>query len=259
LAGPPRFYNPGSLAGDTVELDVQESRHASAARRLKPESAVEIFDGEGGVRQGVVVKTVERRVNKKRVSRTVVRFTSPFRADPPPEQTLTIALSPPKGERMIFVVEKLSELQCDAVLPVVFTRSIDAGVRPGTARIGKWRRIAVESAKQCGRNRIMEVADPIPFPLALESLDRFQSRIYLDCHEACPSLGERLEERPERRGKIKNTVIAVGPEGGFTRQEQRAMKESGMEPAGLWDNVLRIETAAITAAALFRNRVSPRA
>jgi 16S rRNA (uracil1498-N3)-methyltransferase len=214
------------------------------ARRLRTGDEVEIFDGKGTARRGVI--------DEVSGGRLLVRFHSPPTTDPEPERRLTIAMSPPRGERMAFAVEKLSELGCHRLAPVVFRRSEDAGVRTGTGKIRKWRRRAIESAKQCGRNRLLDVADPVSLAEALGQWPETVSFVVLE-REAGESLADRLEAD---RG-VAETVILVGPEGGFTEEERRLMRESGGKPARLFDHILRIETAAVAAAALFNAAAQP--
>jgi len=238
LDRPPRFYHPGSLADETLRLEGDEARHAAAVRRLRTGDAVEIFDGRGAAREGAI-----ERVSRDRI---VIRFSAPAAVDPPRARTLFLALSPPKGDRMAFAVEKLSELECDGVVPVIFRRSEDAGVRAGTGKIEKWRRRAIESAKQCGRNSILEVAEPIPLAEMLALRRAGESILLLE-----PGAPVRLPERLEKARSAAATVIVVGPEGGLIEEERRAIIEAGGQPARLFENVLRIETAALAAAALF--------
>jgi 16S rRNA (uracil1498-N3)-methyltransferase len=239
LARPPRFYSADSLEGDFLLLDPEEARHATGSRRLKPMTTVEVFDGQGSSRLGTIQPESRNRVR--------VSFTSPLRIEPPPAQTLTVALSPPKGERMNLVVEKLSELGCHTVIPVIFRHSKDAGVRRETGKVARWRRKALEAAKQCGRNRILTVTDPVPLADLLNAESRPDSLIALDCEGQERMLGERLTEVPG----AAETVILVGPEGGFTDRERDLLQDSGARSARIGSAILRIETAAIAAAALW--------
>lgn len=236
---PPRFHHPGPLDADALSLSGEEARHAGAARRLRAGSKVEIFDGAGTARRGVIV-AISRRAAE-------VRFTSPKTVDPPPLRALTVALSPPRAERMAFAVEKLSELGCAGIVPVIFRRSLDAGRIAGTGRIDRWRRRAVEAAKQCGRNRVLSVAAPLTLQRFVENAED-EGGFLLD-----PEAADLLRDRFRNADDERRTVVVVGPEGGFTPEEREALHEGGFAPARLWDLVLRIETAAVAAAALFND------
>jgi len=235
----PRFYHPRIDGRDEIRLEEREARHAAAVLRLGPGSPVEIFDGKGASRRGVVAAGGRGAL--------LVRFLEKAAIDPPCAAPLAIALSPPKGDRMLFAVEKLSELGCETLVPVVFKRSLDAGVRPGSSKVLRWRRRALESAKQCGRNRVMEVADAAPLTEVLASSAVPGGKIVLD-RKGSLSLARILSER----GRPKEpALILVGPEGGLTPKERETIAGHGLLPAHLPGNVLRIETAAVAAAALF--------
>jgi 16S rRNA (uracil1498-N3)-methyltransferase len=199
---------------------------------------VEIFDGRGASRQGVIEKAVRGGV--------LVSFGSPAAAEPARARTLTLALSPPRGERMAFAVEKLSELGCDRVVPVIFRRSEDAGVRAGTGKIAKWRRRAIEAAKQCGRNRLLVVDAPLPLDEVLGLLHPRVKLIVLEPGAPIP-----LREALEKARSAAETMILVGPEGGLIDEERNAIRGAGGEPARLFEHVLRIETAAVAASAVY--------
>jgi 16S rRNA (uracil1498-N3)-methyltransferase len=236
----PRFHHPRITGTDSVLLTGAEARHATGARRLRTGCPVEIFDGAGRTRRGVIDEEGRGKIR--------VRFQSPAEIDPPVRRQLTLALSPARGDRMSFAVEKLSELGCDTIAPVIFRRSLDAGVRSGTGKVERWRRTALESAKQCGRNRVVEIADPIPLAEALALWRDCAPRIVLDCHGDAAPLGPILADTTD----AANTFILVGPEGGFTDGERERIVGTGALPARLGDYVLRTETAAVAAAALFR-------
>jgi len=238
LVRPARFFCPRSLDTDSIGLDESESHHAVKVRRLGPQDPVEIFDGAGSSRRGVI-ETIARHGVR-------VAFNTPLKTEPPPDRTVTLFVSPARGERMAFAVEKLSEIGCDRLVPVLFSRSLDAGVRAATGRTAKWRRKAIEAAKQCGRNRIVDVADPVPIDQALGAHSAVENRFLLDVGDDISFLGDTLE-KADLQGE---TVLIVGPEGGFTSSERSAIVSWGAEKVRLWQNILRIETAAVAAAAL---------
>ncbi len=241
MSSTPRFFHPGPLTEPGLVIEGSEAHHAASSRRLKPGAEIEIFDGNGRARSGRVVKSAASRIE--------VRFSAPAETEPPPLRTLTICLSPPRGERMRFAVEKLSELGCGEVVPLLFRRSLDAGVRAATGKMEKWRRTAVEAAKQCGRNRLLRVARPIALPDALPLFESSESRIVLDLLGSEAALPAVVEQDAPAPG----TVILVGPEGGITSDERSLIRDAGFRTARLFDYTLRIETAAVAAAAIWRS------
>jgi 16S rRNA (uracil1498-N3)-methyltransferase len=112
-------------------------------------------------------------------------------------------------------------------------------------RAGRWRRIAGEAARQCGRSDVPEVAVPGPLAPALEAPPGFV-RIAFHAGAGAP-LSEAI--LPGAAGFL----AVVGPEGGLTDREVQACLDAGCRLATLGPRVLRAETAAVVAAALIQH------
>jgi len=145
---------------------------------------------------------------------------------------LTVAFAPVKGERPEWVVQKLTELGIDRVVPLVSERSIVRweGVR-GKLAVQRLRRVAREAASQCRRVWLPEISDVATFA-GLEGLGAPGEVV----------LAQLSGDRP----RATQRVVAVGPEGGWSGAELSA----GLPTVGFGLSVLRAETAAVTAAAL---------
>jgi 16S rRNA (uracil1498-N3)-methyltransferase len=162
---------------------------------------------------------------------------------------------------MSWMVEKLSELGADAVVPTVFQRSLDAGVRVSTAKAARWRRTAVEAAKQCGRNILLEVKAPFLLDELLKESARFDLNIVLiPEHPGPSSVHGGPETVPSLDGMVRGlkavpaeTLVLVGPEGGISQEESERIGEAGFRTVSLGSRILRIETAALAATAVLRS------
>jgi 16S rRNA (uracil1498-N3)-methyltransferase len=145
---------------------------------------------------------------------------------------LTVAFAPTKGERPEWVVQKLTELGVDRVVPLVSERSVVrwSGTR-GQGAVERLRRVAREAAGQCRRVWLPEIAEVMRFE-ALVGLGAPGDVVLAQLS------GDRLRE--------SQLVVAVGPEGGWSADELA----SGLPTVGFGLSVLRAETAAVTAAAL---------
>ncbi len=146
--------------------------------------------------------------------------------------TLTVAFAPVKGERPEWVVQKLTELGIDRVVPLVSERSIVRweGVR-GKLAVQRLRRVAREAAGQCRRVWLPQIVDVAAFA-ELQGLGAPGEVV----------LAQLSGDRP----RATQRVVAVGPEGGWSGAELSA----GLPTVGFGLSVLRAETAAVTAAAL---------
>lgn len=152
--------------------------------------------------------------------------------EPAAVPALTVAFAPVKGERPEWVVQKLTELGIDRIVPLRSERSVVrwSGAR-GAATVERLRRVAREAAAQCRRVWLPEVLDVVPFS-ELTSLGGGGEVVLAQLSGDRPSVGSH--------------VVAVGPEGGWSTDELA----SGLPTVGFGLSVLRAETAAVTAGAL---------
>jgi 16S rRNA (uracil1498-N3)-methyltransferase len=154
------------------------------------------------------------------------------RFEPRAEPALTVAFAPVKGERPEWVVQKLTELGIDRIVPLLSERGVVrwTGER-GKATVERLRRVTREAAAQSRRVWLPEVCDTMRFA-------------------DLPTLGEPgevvLAQLSGDRPTASQRVVAVGPEGGWSNGEL----SSGLPTVGFGLSVLRAETAAVTAAAL---------
>jgi 16S rRNA (uracil1498-N3)-methyltransferase len=160
---------------------------------------------------------------------------------------LTIAAAVPKGDRADWMVEKLSELGAAEFVPLAAARSV---VLPeGRNKRDRWVRIATEAAKQSRRVGVMRVGELTPLAQALKTLntDSQPAWYFATELEARPvPIGEAIAAL----GSAKAVTAFVGPEGGWTPDELRAFESSGARAVRLAESILRVETAAVAAAAV---------
>jgi 16S rRNA (uracil1498-N3)-methyltransferase len=149
-----------------------------------------------------------------------------------PAPALTVAFAPVKGERPEWVVQKLTELGIDRIVPLRSERSVVrwSGAR-GKTTVEKLRRVAREAAAQCRRVWLPEISDTVGFA----ELARLGG-------DGEVVLAQLSGDRPS----LRQHVVAVGPEGGWSGGELAA----GLPTVGFGLSVLRAETAAVTAGAL---------
>jgi 16S rRNA (uracil1498-N3)-methyltransferase len=166
------------------------------------------------------------------------------RAAARPARAVTLIQGIGKGDKLDAIVRDATELGATGVVPALCERSV---ARPEAARAARWRRIAVEAARQCGRGDVPAIAAPLTFVAAVREADPAALRICLDPAAECP-LGSVLQ----RVGAPTAVVFAVGPEGGFSAAEIAAAEAAGFTRVVLGRWVLRTETvcAAVLGALL---------
>lgn len=236
------LHTPGQ-----VTLSEEESRHLRDVLRLRAGDAAQVFDGEGHEFACVVVEAGGRKV----AARLEVRE----RVEPPSPESplgLTLAVALLKGEKFDLVVQKATELGAARIVPVE-TKRADVRLRDerdALKRVERWRRLALEAAKQSGRARVPAVEEPI-------HLDGFVERAPHE-HEACVLFAEGggapLDSLLTTKGVRPTSILAlVGPEGGWEDAEIELARAHGWAIVTLGGRTLRAETAAITVCALLQH------
>ena len=149
---------------------------------------------------------------------------------------LIIASALPKGDRQKVLVEKLTELGVHQFYPLETSRS----VVPFTVSIHKrLERCVIEASKQCGRNELMTVHEAMSLPQLLNHTWSEFSRYVTDLTGRSVSI---LQD-------MNRVIVAIGPEGGFTDDELENARQNGWRILSFGARILRVETAAINAAA----------
>ncbi len=233
-----RVHVPALQVGD-LELPPTEAHHLRAVLRVKVSDEVELFDDQNHTARARIAHVSSERLT---VHVSAILDSAPDSARAP---ILTIASAVPKGDRADWMIEKLSELGAERFVPLQTHRSV---VHPdGTSKFQRWNRIATEAAKQSRRAGTMRI-DPLTllpsFLIASE-----EARVYL-CPTATTSLLTMIAP------VVGDLTLLIGPEGGWTDQEHQLFASHEVQPARLTGSVLRIETAAITAAAVAQCAIS---
>lgn len=234
-----RFFSPPeTIAEGLVHLGPEETKHLRDVLRLRTGDEASIFDGAGREYLCVVAS-----VSKKEAVLSVIRETPPASPESPLDITVAAAILP--GEKYEITVQKAVELGVYRLQPLYTART---EVKPGggSRREERWQKIAVESAKQSGRARLMQIAEPVGF-------DEFIST---------PSPeGTSLVFFSERDGSAFSAVqaapkmIAVfGPKGGWDDSELERAKAAGYSIITFGGRIMRAETAAIAMTAILQHR-----
>jgi 16S rRNA (uracil1498-N3)-methyltransferase len=226
---PDRFYCPTCPNGGRVSLDGDEARHLALVTRHKTGDRVEIFDGRGTAYEAEVL-----RIDKDRVALAI----SAAVHETPPPCAITLATAVPKGDRFDWLVEKTAEIGVERLVPIVTERSV---VDPRPAKLDRLRRRAIETAKQCGRSRLLEIDPPIAYSELLQHATA--------AHRLMAHPGGLVATCWLGSSRPASVVVAIGPEGGFTDEETALAKTAGWTTIGLGPYRLRIETAGVAVCA----------
>ncbi len=215
-------------------LSPEESHHAAAVLRCKPAQEVVLFDGSGHEAAGRI-----RRVERRKVSVEVGAIRErPFDLS----ISVTLAIAMPKPHRQGYLIEKCTELGAAAFWPIVTEHSVS---KPRVSTVEKWKRRAVEAAKQSGRAWIPAVEPPTGFSDCLRRVAEFDA-----VSICCPGPGATpFRQLLDALTGGKALLVFVGPEGGWSDIEHERAIADGAVPTGLSPTVLRAETAAVAVCA----------
>ncbi len=221
-----RFFceTPINSATDYVLTD-SEHQHLAKVLRGQPGDTVTLFDGLGGEYVATIDAVQRNKTELTIQSKRDVDRELPF--------SLTLAVALPKGDRQQWLVEKCVELGVTEITPLITEFGVAQPGDKARQRIQRW---IVAASKQCGRNRLMSVNDPMAFA---NFIDRnAESPVYI----AHPNENESSFVNPN---SLRAVTLVIGPEGGFSAKEIELAKERECELVSLGPRILRIETAAV--------------
>jgi 16S rRNA (uracil1498-N3)-methyltransferase len=233
----PRFYCPQPLVpGSVVDLPDAVAHHLHVVRQQSGDELV-LFNGEGGQARARLADIGKRRASAEILSVEAVDVELPFR--------VTLAQGLPEGSKMDWIVEKAVELGATAIAPLAAQRSVVrlSGDR-ADKRLAHWQAVVVSASEQCGRNRLADVAPVQDVNRWLGQPPGGGVRILLS-PRADASLAQWVRATPPQ-----DVTLLVGPEGGFTDQEEDAARATGALPLSMGPRVLRTETAGLAALAI---------
>lgn len=228
------FVEPPLLQGDSAVISGELCRHIATVLRLKAGDVIRLADGAG--REATATITV---VAKEGIHVDLVPLAMEATASTAPLITLYQGL--PKGEKLELILQKCTELGVGAIVPFMAERSIARlEGEKREKRLGRWQKIALEAARQSGRETVPRI-DFSPDLRGILQGETSDLRLLLWEDERDQGLHGLLAgaARPE------TIAVIIGPEGGLTAAEAAMALEAGYRPVSLGKRILRTETAGL--------------
>jgi 16S rRNA (uracil1498-N3)-methyltransferase len=244
-----RFYAPLVAFAEqkgSVTLSAEETQHARDVLRLHRGDEVYVFDGQGHEYRCVISE-----IGRASAKLDLIAEVEPTRRESPLDLTLAVALL--KGEKFDLVVQKATELGVSRLTPMITTRA-DVRIRDAEEakrKTERWQRIALESAKQCGRARLMEIEAPVEFQSFIDHPGRDTELRLMFAERGGESLAQALENPALQVAKV---TALVGSEGGWTDEEIAQARNNDWKIVTLEGRTLRAETAVIVVGTLLEHR-----
>lgn len=232
-----RRFIADEVSGDHASLHGEHADHITRVLRSRVGQEFDIVTGDA-VRRGRITSIAGGHVDFDLGEEVIAISLS----------DITIVLSVFKFDRMEWAIEKCTELGIARIVPLIARRT-DAHLAAAAAkRVERWQRVARQAAEQSRRSTPPEIAAPVKLSEAVGL--HASLRILLSESEAQTLLRDVVTRRAE------NILLAVGPEGGWTPEEQQSFQQAGWTSASLGNTILRAETAAIAATAVVASQMT---
>ena len=220
-----------------IELPEDEALHLVRVLRLSAGDRIQVFNGRGDEWLATVDEAGKRRVS--------VRLNEPIRPVPEPRVPITLAVAVLKGDKMDAVVRDAVMLGVTAVVPILTARAeISRAAIGRTDRISRWHRIAVSSAKQCGR----AVVPDVHAVARLDDVLRDWPSCVMLVEPSASGAAHPLRDLPS----MDRVTLLTGPEGGWTPEEVAAAVDSQARLLTLGPRTLRADAVPIVALTALR-------
>ncbi len=234
-----RFYIE-KIDGNSITLTDSEQLHRIRdVLRLKAGDAVIIFD-----RAGHEYKAVTVSIGKKQVELNL----TPVNRQRSNNTKLTVACAIPKGSRMDDIIDCLTQLGVERIIPMLTDRvvvKLDSAAMQ--VRLLRWQKIAQSAAQQCQRSSVPVISLVTDVKDVIANSQDFDLKLI-------PHLSgkRKLMKDIIAKPRPKNIIVLIGPEGDFTPEEVEMALHNGFTPVSLGETVLRVATAAIAVASYIK-------
>lgn len=231
-----RFFVPkDSVKGSTISVSGEEAHHIADVMRLAPGDRVVTFDGTGKEYSGVI-----RSVGKKEL---LIEITDTRSSAAPAGPRVTLIQSITKKEKIEYIIEKATELGVDSIVPVFTERTVpEWNTEKRSLHLSRWRKLATEASKQCGRIDIPGLCDIADFTDVARDEKLAGLKLIAALQNGSVALKKALSGSKDDR-----IYIAIGPEGDFTPAEIKTAVDSGFKLVSLGARVLKSDTAGLFA------------
>jgi len=250
------FINPDAVdtENNCIVITGEDVRHIKNVLRSKQGDILSLSDGSGREYETIIEKLDKESILVR------IKNTDMNKTEPPLYITLFQGI--PKGDKMEYIIQKCVEVGVSRFVPVLTGRTVVKldSKKDSAAKTARWRRIALEAAKQCDRGIIPVVEEPVGMDDALKLSETCGLKIIPYEEETEGSLRKCLESWKQKhlneKGDLpqafneKSIAVFIGPEGGFEPGEVDKAAGHGFVPVTLGPRILRTETAGLVVSSI---------
>lgn len=235
-----RFFYPELFEeNQTVFFKDQENHHLTNVMRIKVGESIEIINGKGQLAQAVLEK-----IEKKSSSLVIKKV----QTAQPPTDRIILAQAIPKLNRLDFIIEKCTELGVTEFWLFPSSRSDKKDFSEN--QLERIQTLMIAAIKQCGRLFLPKLS-LLP-PLKQWKNEHLPTLFFGDINPEAPLFLMKWKEIRPSNGAI----FCIGPEGGFTDEEDELLRQMGGHGVKLHENILRTDTASIASIALLNHIIT---
>lgn len=222
-------YFINKIENNRFTLSENDSYHITRVMRMKQEDQIEIV------------------YNKKLYLSKIIETTPTVIAEIVKEVevnnelsiSVTIAQSLVKEQKMDYILQKTTELGVSEIIPYMADRSIIKLDSKQDKKLERWQKIVKEASEQSKRNNIPTVTNAMTLS-NLVNLSDYDMKFLCSTNETSQNIKKVLSNL---NGSVK-MLFVIGPEGGFTEDEEKNFIENGFISLSLGNSILRTETAS---------------
>jgi 16S rRNA (uracil1498-N3)-methyltransferase len=220
------FFSESLSINLNAKLDKSQSHYVNKVMRVKENETLSLFNESG-----------EWEAKIKEISKGIVEFIIIKQLrQKDNEKDIWLAFSPIKSNYFNFMIQKATELGVTKFLPIIFDRTV-------VRKINKDRlqKIIIEAAEQSSRINVPPIEKP-------QNLKNFLSENKDKINLIFTDLNSQNKKLDSKELSKKPICLIVGPEGDFSESErEEVLSFDGVKPLKINENILRSETAAISA------------
>jgi len=224
---------------EIVEIcDLAQVHHIKNVLRLKKNESLIVCDGQGAEYTCNIEDITSERI--------LLKFISCQPIDKMKELKLTVACAIPKNSKFEDIVDNLTQLGVDRIIPLKTQRVVvKLDKHKEALRYKRWEKVALSASQQCARNILPVIDNFKSMKEVLSESCGYDLKLIPTLEEGTIPLKQVLE-----RCTARNLLVLIGPEGDFSPEEVSMAKQSGCIPVSLGKLVLRVETAAAAIASI---------
>lgn len=220
------------VVGTNIDLPKDTSRHIHVLR-LTEGNEIVLFNGSGGEYPARITALDRTKASVEILSHRQREVELPY--------AITLAQALPEAGKMDWIIEKAVELGASAIQPLAAQRSVvRLNAERAEKRLARWQTIVSAASGQCGRNTLLKISEPLDFNTFLGN-SKEQLRVMFT-PRSTKTLADWARNQPSR-----SITIVIGPEGGFSPEEEELAVQNGVIPLSLGPRILRTETAGMAA------------